>query len=350
MTLDTAPEPSPAESARHRLVWASLIVVILGVFAAAGVNRYNREARKLPLSGPVGEFKLVDHRGQAISDKSLRGRVWIASFIFTRCAGTCVYITGSVHTLDQKLIDLPDVELVSFSMDPEFDTQDVLSRYARERNLESPRWHFVTGNKDEIFRMTRDKFQMAVKEGNSDKNEQILHSSHLVLVDRSGQIRGYYTGVDPDGVNALLHDTRVLEGALDVRMLPTVNATLNSICTVVLLLGYYFIRKKRVIAHQTAMITAGALSALFLGCYLFYHYQVGHVEFTHEGWIRSVYRGILLSHVLLAFSIAILVPLTFARALRNDIERHRRIARITFPIWMYVSVTGVVVYLMLYHM
>jgi protein SCO1/2/putative membrane protein len=341
-------EVSPTESAKHRLMWALLIVVMIGVFTVAGVDRYNREANKLPVFNTVGEFSLIDQRGQTISNTSLRGKVWIASFIFTRCSGTCISIANSVHDLEKMLPT--DIELVSFSMDPEYDKGEVLTKYASDRNLENPRWHFLTGNKEQIVRATRDDFRMAIVDANANTREPIIHSSHLALIDRDGRIRGMYSGTDDEGVQKVAHDAQLLDGALTVKSLPAVNATINGICTIVLLAGYTMIRQKRIVAHQICMIAAGALSALFLGCYLYYHAHVGHVEFKGQGVIRPVYLGILLTHVLLAFSIAVLVPLTFARALRNDLERHRKIARITFPIWLYVSVTGVVVYLMLYHM
>lgn len=130
--------------------------------------------------------------------------------------------------------------------------------------------------------------------------------------------------------------------------LPAVNATLNGLATVLMLAGFIAIKQKNIALHKALMIGAGVASAVFLGCYLVYHFNVGSVKFKGEGAIRYVYLTILLTHVILAMAIAVLVPKTFWHAFKNDLEKHRRIAKITFPIWLYVSITGVVIYLMLY--
>jgi uncharacterized membrane protein YozB (DUF420 family) len=132
--------------------------------------------------------------------------------------------------------------------------------------------------------------------------------------------------------------------------LPTVNAILNSTCAVLLLLGYIFIRRKRVAAHRACMLAAFVTSVAFLGCYLYYHYAVGSVRFQGQGWIRPIYFSILISHTVLAAAIVPMVLVTLARGLRERFDAHRRIARWTLPIWLYVSVTGVLVYLLLYHL
>ena len=131
--------------------------------------------------------------------------------------------------------------------------------------------------------------------------------------------------------------------------LPTVNAALNSLCTVLLLTGFGFIRARRITAHRRCMWAALTTSALFLVSYLIYHAQVGSTGFTGQGWIRPVYFAILLSHTILAAAIVPLVLLTLRRAVREQFDRHRRLARWTLPLWLYVSVTGVVIYVLLYH-
>ena len=130
--------------------------------------------------------------------------------------------------------------------------------------------------------------------------------------------------------------------------LPALNAVLNSASAILVLAGVYFIKQRNVTAHKTCMLAALGVSALFLTSYLIYHYQVGSVRFEHEGPIRTVYLGILLTHTVLAAAVVPLVLRTVYLALKNRLDSHRRIARWTFPIWIYVSVTGVVVYLMLY--
>ena len=130
---------------------------------------------------------------------------------------------------------------------------------------------------------------------------------------------------------------------------PVINASLNGASTILLLVGHRFIKKGRMTAHRATMITAVITSTLFLISYLYYHYHVGSVRFQGTGWSRPVYFTILISHVVLAAAIVPLVIITLSRALRERFDRHRAIARWTFPLWLYVSVTGVLVYFMLYH-
>jgi putative membrane protein len=137
---------------------------------------------------------------------------------------------------------------------------------------------------------------------------------------------------------------------VSVTDLPALNASLNALATVFLIAGYVFIRQKRIGAHRAAMISALATSVLFLVSYVIYHANVGSRPFTGTGAVRAVYFAILISHVILAIAIVPLVLITVSRALAERFDRHRRIARITWPLWIYVSVTGVIVYVMLYRM
>ncbi len=130
--------------------------------------------------------------------------------------------------------------------------------------------------------------------------------------------------------------------------LPALNAALNSLSAVFLLAGFLFIKSRNQSAHRACMLTAFGCSILFLISYLIYHYQVGSVPFRGRGWIRPVYFTILLTHTILATAVVPLALITLTRALRERFDAHRRIARWTFPNWLYVSVTGVVVYWMLY--
>ena len=132
--------------------------------------------------------------------------------------------------------------------------------------------------------------------------------------------------------------------------LPAVNACLNATSTVLLLIGYRFIRTGRKTAHKRTMLTALGTSSLFLISYLIYHYHVGSVRFTGEGTIRGIYFAILISHTILAATVPPLAIVTLVRALRERFDKHRRIARWTLPIWLYVSITGVAVYVMLYQL
>ena len=132
--------------------------------------------------------------------------------------------------------------------------------------------------------------------------------------------------------------------------LPAVNALLNATSTVLLASGYRFIRRRHVTAHKRCMIAACVTSALFLLSYLTYHYNVGSMPFRGQGWVRPLYFTILISHTILAAAIVPLVVITLFRAWKADFAKHVRIAKWTLPIWLYVSVTGVVIYWMLYRL
>ncbi len=135
---------------------------------------------------------------------------------------------------------------------------------------------------------------------------------------------------------------------MDYNLLPHLNALLNSSSAICLIVGYFFIRSKRVFAHRVAMTTALVASSVFLTSYLIYHYHHGTTRFAGEGVARAVYLTILISHTILAVVIVPLIAVTLWRAWHGEFVRHRRIARWTFPLWLYVSVTGVIVYFMLY--
>lgn len=133
--------------------------------------------------------------------------------------------------------------------------------------------------------------------------------------------------------------------------LPTLNAILNATSGILITIGFFFIRNRRIAAHRACMIGAVTSSSLFLISYLVYHvgFGAGVTRFTGTGWVRSVYYCILISHTILAVTVVPFIVVTLTRALKGRFVLHRRIARWTFPMWLYVSVTGVIVYLMLYH-
>ena len=136
---------------------------------------------------------------------------------------------------------------------------------------------------------------------------------------------------------------------MDVHSLPAANALLNGTSFVLLSIGFLLIRRGKRVAHQRVMLAAFACSVLFLTSYLIYHAQVGSVRFPGQGTLRTVYLSILLTHTVLAAAVPFLAVITLTRGLRGRFAQHRAIARVTLPIWMYVSVTGVAVYLLLYH-
>jgi uncharacterized membrane protein YozB (DUF420 family) len=139
---------------------------------------------------------------------------------------------------------------------------------------------------------------------------------------------------------------------MPIHWFPPLNATLNALSGILIVTGFLLIRRKRVALHRACMIAAVTSSSLFLISYLTYHigYGAGVTRFAGTGWVRTLYMVILISHTILAVTVVPFIIVTLTRALRGQFLRHRNIARITFPIWLYVSVTGVIVYVMLYHL
>ena len=135
---------------------------------------------------------------------------------------------------------------------------------------------------------------------------------------------------------------------LPLSSLPALDAVLNGASAIFLIAGYSFIRRKKILAHQVCMLTAFACSVAFLYFYLYFHAHAGVIRFSGQGWVRPVYFTLLTSHTILAAVIVPLVLITLSRALRKRFDRHRAIARWTLPIWLYVSVTGVIIYWLLY--
>jgi len=155
--------------------------------------------------------------------------------------------------------------------------------------------------------------------------------------------------VDGDGSQQEFLNSSVGELiSLTVHDLPAVNATLNGISGILLVIAYALIRARRIEQHRRVMIAAFAASSLFLVCYVVYHAQVGSVRFTRQGFVRPIYFTILVTHVVLAAAVLPMAIITLSRGLKGRYAHHRRIARWTFPIWLYVSITGVLVYVLLY--
>jgi protein SCO1/2 len=195
---------------------ALIAVAVLGVaglvalrLAAVGAPRATPPPAAL---GRVPDFSLIDQEGRAFGLQELRGSVWIANFIFTRCAGQCPLMSARMEALQQALQDAPGVRFVSFTVDPEHDRPETLLRYARQYAA-SDRWRFLTGSTAAIHGLARDGFHLAVSEEGTPE-EPITHSVRLVLVDREGMIRGAYDAMDPAAVRQLEADARGLEAAL----------------------------------------------------------------------------------------------------------------------------------------
>jgi len=156
----------------------------------------------------VPTFQLTNQNGQPFGSGQLAGKIWIADFIYTTCPGPCPMISGRMSEL-QKPLEKSDVHLVSFSVDPEKDTPAVLRGYAGQLQAEAGRWDFLTGPKSAIYKLSHDGFKLAVSDGN-DAQRLPVHSTRMVLVDRRGQIRGYYDATEAEAITKLLADTNHL--------------------------------------------------------------------------------------------------------------------------------------------
>ena len=155
--------------------------------------------------GAVPSFQLVNQKAEPFGSAQLIGKIWIADFIFTTCPGPCPMISTRMGEL-QKPLENTDVHLVSFTVDPEKDTPEVLRGYAEKLHAQSKRWDFLTGPKSTIYDLSRNGFKLAASDGSNETGIPI-HSTRMILVDRHGEIRGYYEATAPDAVTKLLADT-----------------------------------------------------------------------------------------------------------------------------------------------
>jgi len=183
------------------IVGSILMIVIRGASTRAS-------AMEVPVLGSVPEFTLTEAAGVTLRRADLLGKVWIASFIFTRCAEVCPMTMRHEVRLQAGLPLRDDLRLVSFSVDPDWDTPKVLTDYARVFGADRSRWLFLTGDKQQIYRLAIDGFRLSTQEGDPAKEMPILHSTKLVLVDRRGAIRGYYDSTDETELRKLIRDVR----------------------------------------------------------------------------------------------------------------------------------------------
>ncbi len=403
-------------------------------------------SRELP------EFSFAECMGGTVSRESLKGKRWLASFVFTRCVETCPMITRNVSELHTRVArSNPDFQFVTFSVDSSFDTAEVLKSYSETFQADHQRWKFLTGDENEIHDLIRRGFAQFVQTNLGEMRKpgfEVAHSNRAVLVNENGIPVATYLMTDPEHVVRL---RRVIEGKDDfpepgpaltltpgdgenptvplnlvpvddsntlsdsptvdtktgkpadsdqptdsnnpeanqssvpepaekpetsqnvvasaesrnekieqnlplwVSRLPVVNACLNSLCTLLLISGFVAIKSGKQNVHRNLMILAFLVSVVFLGCYVTYHQALHRFTgergraFVGSATAAMVYRSILIPHVILAVFVPILAIGVFVHAWRKRWPEHRRLARITLPIWLFVSITGVVIYWMLYH-
>ncbi len=153
--------------------------------------------------GTVSDFSLVERSGATVRNQDLAGKVWVAAFIFTRCAGPCTQVSGVMAHLQKDLLDQKDVRLVSFTVDPEYDQPMVLRAYAKKFGADPERWLFLTGQPDKVYALIRHGFHLAAQQNEGVERtpgNEVMHDIRLAVVDRRGHIRAYITATDPDAV------------------------------------------------------------------------------------------------------------------------------------------------------
>jgi protein SCO1/2 len=180
------------------------IVIAAGLFLLRQVEVKALARRPLPDYGTVPLFHLTNQEGKPFGSSELAGKIWIADFIFTSCRGPCPIISSRMSELQKPLRD-SDVHLISFTVDPDTDTPDVLHGYAERLHAQPGRWDFLTGPKAALYDISRNGFKLGVAESGDEEGVPV-HSTRLVLIDRKGTIRGYYDALAPDTVTKVLAD------------------------------------------------------------------------------------------------------------------------------------------------
>ena len=196
--------------ARRITAWKVMLVLIPFVTLAAllwlrQIEVQALRQRTVSAYGTVPPFQLTNQFGQPFGSAQLAGKIWIADFVYTTCPGPCPMISTRMGEL-QKPLEKTDVQLVSFTVDPEKDTPEVLRKYADNLHADPTRWTFLTGPKSTIYKLSHDGFKLAISDG-SDAEGIPVHSTRIVLVDRHGEIRGYYDAVGPDAITNMVADT-----------------------------------------------------------------------------------------------------------------------------------------------
>ena len=178
---------------------SSLLVVIILIIVLQP-----KEENVLPIIGQIPSFDLIDQNGESFTLESVKGNVWLADFIFTTCAGPCPIMTERMSTVQHDLIDIDKLKFVSFTVNPDYDTPEVLKKYAKRYDADISTWSFVTGKYEQIQELIANGFKMG------DEEEIVFHSTRFALVDHEGNLRGYYSGTEPMDHENLTRDIHSL--------------------------------------------------------------------------------------------------------------------------------------------
>ncbi len=178
-----------------------LLLVVLLATGCSSSSQRSPDVSQPDLDFPVGTFALTERSGNAVTDADLKGKVWVASFIFTRCSGPCPHVSATMAKLQAELPQRDDLKLVTFTIDPEHDTPAVLTKYAANFNADPERWLFLTGPEKGIHELLTKRFKQAVEKNrapDAKPGEEFFHSSRLAVVDRNGTIRAVFDGKPAD--------------------------------------------------------------------------------------------------------------------------------------------------------
>lgn len=320
----------------------------------AGDSLYLKDGWKLP------DFHLVNQDGEKFTQQDLRGKFTVVNLFYTSCPLCPSKHMPQMRELYDTLANFPGtVQLVSVSVNPDQDSADILKEFAKSFSAETTRWQFLSGEKEPLYDFVEKGLKLPrpiVTKAQEGDIPDILHAFRFVIVGPDGRVSGLVDGTDPESVPRVRQRLKQLIQADKLETgyyFPTINAALNGLSGCFIVFGYVAIRRRWLITHKWAMLGALAISAIFLACYLYYHLVIRGGEstkFMGEGATRYTYFAILLSHTLLAMLIAPMALYTAYLGLRDKLAGHVRLARWTLPLWLYVSVTGVLVYWMLYHL
>lgn len=351
-------------------------VPLVAALAAActGCDAWRGGKAPGPADRAAPDFSLVDTQGNRVTLADLRGKVWIASFMFTRCTLGCPQVAESVRDLQNRLRDRKDLVFVSFAVDPDRDDADELKRYGAHFGADPGRWLFLRGEKSALDRLVMDGFQMAIsRDGTKPIGEDITHPLKLVLVDREGFVRSRFPGLaNPlDAPGTFQEEQRDLRAQVDILLrerpwtgwvVPSaeLNAFLNGLAGALMVAAIAAIKAGRRKLHGGLMLGALVASALFLASYLVYHIFLKHgvaTSFASRApgaplGVVWAYLAILLTHTVLAIGVTPMALVVASLGLRGgeSLIRHKAIARWVYPLWLYVAMTGVLVYWMLYRL
>ena len=333
-----------------------IICFLLFTTAIPAQDAKKESPRFTSIDYPVGNFSLDGLDGEIVTARDLRGSIWIVQTFVPGC-NECSKSIPTMKRLQEIVRGNKNVKLVSIAL--AFNDADTLQKFARDQNADPEQWLFLTDRNEKRLHetVTHAFLSSTARNPQPTPGNEIVHSTRILIIDPQGIIVGSVAGAEPDSADFLKQEIERIRMRQPIPViashLPRFNAVLNGSAGMLLLLGWLAIRLRQETLHKILMLLAFAVSMAFLASYLFYHFAVlggEPMRFRGEGAIRAVYFAILLTHTVLAVAVAPLAIFITVQGLRGELASHRRVAKWTLPIWLYVSITGVMVYWMLYEM